>query len=193
MSFTPTQKRILKAFKDLLIENGYRNATTHKIAESAQVNETTIFRNFKDKRGLLQATIDQYLTDIDRLKQEQKDTGNLEKDLTAMADKYQKFVFDHQAIFMVGLRESFSLPEVNKDVEKIPIHFKSLLVSYLKKMQEKQLISQDLDIEMLAMNFVWLNFGFFLTQSRFTSSFLNITHEEFLAKNIRSFVKELKY
>ncbi|KRL36770.1 TetR/AcrR family transcriptional regulator [Liquorilactobacillus uvarum] len=191
MSFTPTQKRILKAFKDLLIQNGYRNATTHKIAELAMVNETTIFRNFKDKRGLLQATIDQYLADIDHLKHEQKDTGNLEKDLTAMADKYQKFVFDHQAIFMIGLRESFALPEVNKDVEKIPIHFKSLLVNYLEKMQQKGHISQHADIEVLAMNFVWLNFGYFLTQSRFDSPLLSINHKDFLSKNIHSFVKEL--
>lgn len=191
MAFTSTQKRILKAFKDLLLQNGYRNATTHKIAELAKVNETTIFRNFKDKHGLLQATIDQYLADIDYLKHEQKDTGNLEKDLTNMAGKYQHFVFEHQAIFMVGLRESFALPEVNKDVEKIPIHFKTLLVNYLKKMQKRGHISQRADIEVLAMNFVWLNFGYFLTQSRFDNPLLSISHEEFLSKNIHSFVKEL--
>lgn len=54
-----TNKRILDVMMNLIIQKGYRAATTKEIAEKANVSEATIFRNFKNKQGLMKAMIEQ--------------------------------------------------------------------------------------------------------------------------------------
>ena len=48
-------RKILEAAAELFAERGYANTTTRAIAEQAGVNEVTLFRKFKNKRGILEA------------------------------------------------------------------------------------------------------------------------------------------
>ena len=48
-------QRILEAAAVLFAERGYAATTTRAIAERAGVNEVTLFRKFKNKRGILEA------------------------------------------------------------------------------------------------------------------------------------------
>lgn len=50
-----TSEAILTAAADLFGERGYSGTTTRAIAERAGVNEVTLFRKFKNKRGILEA------------------------------------------------------------------------------------------------------------------------------------------
>ena len=50
-----TYNEILAAAAELFGERGYKGTTTRAIAERAGVNEVTVFRRFKNKRGVLQA------------------------------------------------------------------------------------------------------------------------------------------
>jgi AcrR family transcriptional regulator len=50
-----TEEAILKAAAELFAERGYKGTTTRALAERAGVNEVTIFRRFKNKRGVLAA------------------------------------------------------------------------------------------------------------------------------------------
>jgi len=50
-----TTERILAAAAELFAERGYAGTATRAIAERASVNEVTLFRKFKNKRGLLEA------------------------------------------------------------------------------------------------------------------------------------------
>lgn len=50
-----TNQRIIRATMDLLTEKGYQKTTTKEIATKANVSEATIFRNFKNKRGVIAA------------------------------------------------------------------------------------------------------------------------------------------
>jgi len=47
-----TQKRIGKAAFSLFAKSGYKATTTKQIAKSAGVNESTLFKNFKNKKDL---------------------------------------------------------------------------------------------------------------------------------------------
>ncbi len=47
--------KILDAAAELFAERGYAATTTRAIAERASVNEVTLFRKFKSKRGILEA------------------------------------------------------------------------------------------------------------------------------------------
>lgn len=52
-----TKQRIIEAALKLFGKVGYTRATTRAIAESANVNEVTLFRHFGSKKRLLQACI----------------------------------------------------------------------------------------------------------------------------------------
>lgn len=56
--YSSTDERIIKATFEILQEEGFAKATTKKIAAKAEVNEVTIFRNFKNKNNLVEVTKD---------------------------------------------------------------------------------------------------------------------------------------
>lgn len=56
-----TNEKIVEATFEILQEEGVSKATTKKIAAKAGVNEVTIFRNFKNKQNLIDATKEYYL------------------------------------------------------------------------------------------------------------------------------------
>jgi AcrR family transcriptional regulator len=53
-----TQQRLIQAALDLFLSQGIQSTTTRQIANLAEVNEVTLFRNFGNKYGLLQAVIE---------------------------------------------------------------------------------------------------------------------------------------
>lgn len=191
MVLTDNQEKILNAFKQLLIENGYTKTTTRKIASLAGVNELTIFKNFKDKEGLLNAAVNDYLHDVDEITSSITLSGNVETDLIMLSRRYQNFINDHQAIVLAGFREAFEIPSLNISVQKIPLYFKHFLMAYFKKMQTAGVIKQHLDVEAQAMSFIWLNFGYFLTRQRFSNPEISFDLTYFLQNNIKSFVNGL--
>ncbi len=54
----PTRQRLIEAALELFVTFGVTETTTKQIAELAQVNEVTLFRNFGNKHGLLLAVIE---------------------------------------------------------------------------------------------------------------------------------------
>ncbi|ELR96938.1 TetR/AcrR family transcriptional regulator [Gloeocapsa sp. PCC 73106] len=54
-----SRERIIKAASELFLTQGISETTTKEIADVAQVNEVTIFRQFKSKYGLLLAVIEE--------------------------------------------------------------------------------------------------------------------------------------
>lgn len=61
MSGSPptTRDRLIQAALELFLSQGIHNTTTRQIANLADVNEVTLFRNFGNKYGLLQAVIEE--------------------------------------------------------------------------------------------------------------------------------------
>lgn len=58
--YSGTDEKIIKATFEILQEEGFAKATTKKIATKAGVNEVTIFRNFTNKKNLVDATKEYY-------------------------------------------------------------------------------------------------------------------------------------
>ena len=59
--FSSTDEKIIKATFGILQREGFAKATTKKIAVAAGVNEVTIFRNFQNKKNLVEITKNYYL------------------------------------------------------------------------------------------------------------------------------------
>ena len=51
--FDETQKKIIDATMNLVMERGYSSTTTKDIAQRAGINECTIFRKFKGKKEIV--------------------------------------------------------------------------------------------------------------------------------------------
>ena len=58
--FSGTDEKIINATFEILQEEGLAKATTKKIAAKAGVNEVTIFRNFENKKNLIETTKEYY-------------------------------------------------------------------------------------------------------------------------------------
>jgi len=52
--FSENQRRIMDAAFSLIAKEGYRGTTTRQIAGQAEVNESTLFKNFKGKQEIFQ-------------------------------------------------------------------------------------------------------------------------------------------
>ncbi len=59
MTASPSRKRLIQAAFELFLAQGVSHTTTRQIANLAEVNEVTLFRNFGNKYGLLQAVIEE--------------------------------------------------------------------------------------------------------------------------------------
>ena len=60
-TFSSTDEKIIKATFEILQQEGFAKATTKKIAAKAGVNEVTIFRNFTNKKNLVEAAKEYHL------------------------------------------------------------------------------------------------------------------------------------
>ena len=59
-----TEEKIITATFNIIQKEGVQKATTKKIAAEAGVNEVTIFRKFENKKNLVEATKDYYMTKL---------------------------------------------------------------------------------------------------------------------------------
>lgn len=185
MTKEDTRHKILQAFTGLIIKHGYESTTTQKIAQDSSVSENTVFRHFKDKRGLLNALLTEYLIDLKDLQNDYLPTENLENDLLQIAANYQTFMSEHEAIVMTSLRESLHLPEVREASNQISLYFKQLTATCLTQMQDRGKIEKTVAVKIQAINFVWINFGYFMTRKD-RPSHLDSTSE--LQQHIRAFI-----
>jgi AcrR family transcriptional regulator len=153
------QETILSAFSDLIRQYGYRGTTTKKIATMADVNESTIFRHFKNKAGILKALVQNYLIDVKEAANDFEFHNDIETDLVQVANIYQQFIKRHQSIFLLSLHESTEFPEIESVVNQLPQYFHDLLMVKFHEMVQAGEIDSQTDIATEVDSFVTLCFG----------------------------------
>lgn len=101
-----TKQRIINAAGELMCIHGYKGTTTKMIAETAGVNEITIFRYFKNKEGvileLLKDVDEEFEPIINFFKEEFRDPLDL-------LEKFGLFLFEqlsaHKDIIILSMKE----------------------------------------------------------------------------------------
>lgn len=187
-----TPDRIIKAFIELFRDYGYKGTTTRAIAERAGVNELTIFRHFGNKKGLMEAALQSisYHPMLEKIIQEEM-TWDFEHDLWVIAESYLMYLERTRDLILIGIREAEMFPELNEIIVEIPKQLKESMVSYFKEMNRRgKLIDTDIDFQ--AMNFIWMNFGYFLTKCRFGDSFIPSSKNDFIKYSVFLFARGLK-
>jgi AcrR family transcriptional regulator len=186
-----TSERIIQAFIELFRDYGYKGTTTRAIAEKAGVNEVTIFRHFGNKKGIMEAAIQSvsYHPMLEKVINEQM-VWDLEQDLWVIAEGYHTYMEKIKDLVMIGLSEAQLFPELNETIVNIPKQLKDMMVLYFNEMNKRgKLVDTDIDFQ--AMNFIWLNFGYFLSKSRFGDSVISSSKKDFIKHSVYLFARGL--
>jgi AcrR family transcriptional regulator len=105
-----TDATMFDAALAVLAERGYAGATTRRIAETAGINEVTLFRRFGDKRQLILAAIH---ADISRLADNGLTaTGDIEADLIRVVEYYSDIYQHRNGLVGTLLLEGARNPDV---------------------------------------------------------------------------------
>lgn len=124
-----TKEKILYNARYLFAKEGYEKVSTREIAMATDCNETTIFRNFKNKKNLLNSIIENFVennTVIDKLHKNL--TFNLKDDIKISILIYYNFLLENLDIFKLQLKLSDS--ENQKFIKTV--EFQTHLVNHFK-------------------------------------------------------------
>ncbi|NRD77099.1 TetR/AcrR family transcriptional regulator [Bacillus sp. BRMEA1] len=186
-----TPDRIIKAFIELFRDCGYKGATTRAVAERAGVNELTIFRHFGNKKGLMEAALQSisYQPMLEKIIHEEM-TWDLEHDLRVIAEDYLSYMEKISDLVLIGVREAEMFPELNEIIVQISKQLKETMVSYFTEMSRRGKLI-DIDVDFQVMNFIWMNFGYFLSKCRFGDSVISSSKDDFIKHSIFLFTRGL--
>lgn len=186
-----TPDKIIAAALSLVNENGYKGATTKAIAERAGVNEVTLFRHFGNKQGLMDAAIQKYGF-ADELQQtlQKEIVWDIDKDISMMATKYQTLLNNKRSIILLSIKEANHFPELDQLLKQLPQQYIQLLEQYFSKMMALDKIKQA-DPLTIATSFIFMNFGYFLLKTRANASGDEYSLNDFIEKNIKSFIASI--
>lgn len=186
-----TREKIIDATLHLIQEKGYKAATTKLIAEEAGVCEITIFRHFGSKMGIMEDAFTHFLiSPISEHFFEIQPTWNLEKDLTQFFKKYHQILNKNKDFILISFKETGTFPELDQLITSIPREVKERLVDYFQEMNRQEKII-DTNFEAVALNFIWLLFGSFLSRTRFVHQITSLSEEEFYQNSIILFTRGL--
>lgn len=100
---TNTQQRIIDAALDLVSHVGYKSTTTKMIAQKAEVNETTIFKNFQSKQVLMDTAFKQHTKQITKEVDEFfSQSFNNTTDLMKQSGRFIASIFDKHRQIVIG-------------------------------------------------------------------------------------------
>lgn len=177
---------------ELVHEKGYKGATTRELAQIAGVNEVTIFRIFGNKKGIVDAIIQKYaLIDLIESIFQEKVVWDIEKDLKMLVREYQALLEQKRTVILLSLKETGQFADLDELLKRIPRKYTEIITDYFTKMIEKGKMNT-VDSYVIATNFVFINFGYFLMKTKINSEAEELSIDDFIDKNINSFIKMLQ-
>lgn len=187
-----TKDKIIEAAIELVNEKGYKGATTREIANKAGVNEVTIFRHFGNKKGIIEAIIQKYAF-VDSLENTfaEKVVEDLEKDLKMLVREYQFLMEEKKTIILLALRESDKFAELDTLLKQVPQKYVEIITEYFERMIAKGKMKK-VDPFISATNFVFINFGYFLSKTRVHPLMEELSIDDFINYNIGTFIQSLQ-
>ena len=135
-----TDKKIIDATFDLLQKEGSGKTTTKKIAAEAGVNEVTIFRNFENKKNLIEITKEYYLENfISKLENifSFEENEEIDEYLKTSFIKFSKLQDSDFSIIKIGMEEIGEASERKQLLSRITNQVISKLEDFFNTQIEK--------------------------------------------------------
>ena len=150
-----TDEKIVSATFRLLKKEGSDKTTTKKIAAEAEVNEVTIFRNFGNKKKLIEVTKDHYMGIlIDKL----NEIFEFDEDDTIEVYLKRNFIGvlnlpdSDFSIIKIAIQELNEIPEKKLLILDIVKVILNKLESFFELQKQKGTINMDVDTHVLTIN-----------------------------------------
>lgn len=179
-----TRCRILIAARELMSKFGMKGATTRKIAELAGVNEVTLFRHFHNKRGILNAVMEE-MKDTRSLLEEvlRAEYPDVRAMLLEYGRAYYNLMVDRKELLMICLIECGREPELIELFARVPITAALVLKEKLAALGEAGLIRQT-DYQAAAHMFISGLYTAFMTLYHTKHQEISIEIEKLLEKSV---------
>jgi len=183
-----SKDKLLLAAIDLMSDKGYKGVSTKELAAAAGVSEMTLFRQFGSKQNLLEQAVDRYYYTAELTKTfETQVVWELRSDLMLISRIYHESMDRNRKLIRIVLKED-ELSGIRTKAQKHPRMLLELLTNYFLEMQARgRLIATD--VEALAMSFLWMNYGAFMSHLHGAEGLTNVTMERFMASSIELFVR----
>ncbi len=152
-----TREKILTASLALFSERGYSGVGTKAIAETASVNEVTLFRLFGSKRELYLETFRRFKLTASQSYLLAGLSGSVSSDLLSIAGAITTLFHRNDRIVRMSLMDLSSFPEIDQDLKEEPELIISIIEGYIRSLVAKG--SLEGDSERLARHFVTVLFG----------------------------------
>lgn len=187
-----TQNAIIQAAYALFSRKGFSNTTTREIAESAQVNELTLFRHFQNKTNILTQVIGTYVTTqkIERLLAK-LDQMEFEEGFHAFARMLLAELEEKYPMIRLMIIEATANPELKSAVGPITVKLREKLVSHLQRGVTEGRVREDLDLDLVAQSFLWIFLSYVITRSDVGQQFCPYPPEDVAQASTEIFLKGL--
>jgi AcrR family transcriptional regulator len=173
MSETPTnpvedtRQRIIAAALKLFGQIGYTQASTRLIAETAGVNEVTLFRHFGSKKNLLMACTEHFNAGGFSATFEAKHSGHYPSDIALMARLQLQNTAENLDVLRLMLSDTRNVPELKEAMRRGGSGNIALVATYFQRQIEAGQVRPGLPGEALA----WAFDGLFSTPVIFANLF----------------------
>lgn len=186
-----TEEIILETAIKLMEKKGFKAVTTKEIAAESGFCEMTLFRHFGTKQNILEKAVEthSYLIDMKSILYDKVDY-DLKKDLTRVSKKYHEYIKCNENMILLSFHERNTHPYIGERLSENPKQLKIYLINYFKVMQEKgKMIGVDPEVQ--AMNFLWLNLGYFMASQIGGKVVADFPEDKFIEESVDLFVRGL--
>ena len=184
-----TRGRIMQAASDLFANKGYAGTTTRAIAETAGVNEVTLFRHFGSKENLAREIMNQFggMTVAENM--ENLLSGNYREDLLMVGRMMLTVMTDKNDAMRMAICEAGHFPEFRDVVAENPRQLRQMLARYFQSLMENKKILPG-HPELLAQAFLGMFFSYTVLQGFLLDSLKpDVSHDEIITQFVDLFVR----
>ena len=133
-----TRGRIIQAASDLFANKGYAGTTTRSIAETAGVNEVTLFRHFGSKENLAREIMNQFGGMAVAENMENLLSGNYREDLLMVGRMMLTVMTERNDAIRMAICEAGHFPEFRDVVAENPRQLRRMLARYFQSLMKNK-------------------------------------------------------
>lgn len=129
--------QLLDAAVNVFADAGFRGATTRRIAQTAGVNEVTLFRHFGSKEGLIMEAIYRSLEALHTEVVLPEVPVDPYAELLDWTRKHYQFILQHQRLIKAAMAEAQSRPDMSCVGRRVSENVDLPLQAYLERLQAR--------------------------------------------------------